>query len=394
LNSGLGTVPDATGNQFFGPNLDHFVLQNNATVKGTFPSNYQLDSGFIASQDENGTPYGFTAVASPTTTPSGLGTNRSKQTMNGYFAAMGQSFLPSSGLLTPYAITNATGQPQDMFLKTDPFTNTLVAVFNFANVTPENLPTDVLSGMTSFGGIGFGRSAYVDDQHMAALNGRDPAYIGNINGNTGIGNKLGDQLDGFRSFFISHDVVGTSGLLPAGVELCQCQYLQWGYWDSNFRWDDPNGPNMNRNESFHIGTWVAGDLTKVNEVQGLTGTATFNGHVVANVFDGSNQYLAAGAFQDLWNFSARNGTVSITNLDGHNYASATGGITSSAAALNNFGGPIAATDNSGIQGKLNGSFFNAPNFPAAYQAGSLFAQGPANYRIVGTFASQRPKPAE
>jgi hypothetical protein len=71
---------------------------------------------------------------------------------------------------------------------------------------------------------------------------------------------------------------------------------------------------------------VAGDLTSAAQLQSLAniGTATFTGQVVADVFDGANQYLAAGAFQDVWNFAARNGMVTVTGLDGHNYK---GGVT-------------------------------------------------------------------
>ena len=67
-------------------------------------------------------------------------------------------------------------------------------------------------------------------------------------------------------------------------------------------------------------------------------------------------------------------------------ASAPGGIIGNGA---NVAGPFHATDNSGIAGRLNGSFFDAPNIDAAYQGGSLFATGPANYRLAGTFAAQR-----
>jgi trimeric autotransporter adhesin len=388
VDGGLGTVPDATGNQFFGPNLNDFVIQNNEAKGPNLAAGYTPDDVSIQSQDTQFTSTtGYTALATQTATPASIGTLRSSRTMNGYFAALGQSFLPGTGLLTPYAVTNADGLPTDLTLQTDTATNTIAAFFKFTNVTPADQSTDVTNGAIGFGGIGYGRSAYVDDQHMAALQAADPALVGNVNGNVGIGGV--DQIDGSRSFFVSHDVVGTSGLtLPAGSTFCSCQYLQWGYWNSNFRWNDTDGPNQGRNESFYIGTWVAGDLSSVADLEGLVGmgTATFNGHVIADVFDGANQYLAAGAFQDVWNFAARNGSVTITGLDGHNYASAPGGIIGNGA---NFAGSFQATDNSRIAGNLNGSFFNAPKMPAAYQGGSLFATGPANYRLSGTFAGQR-----
>jgi hypothetical protein len=392
VDGGWGTVPDATGNQFFGPNLNDFVIQNNEAAGPNLAAGYTLDDVSIQSQDTQVSSItGYTALATETATPAGIGAPRSSRTMNGYFAALGQSFLPGTGLLTPYAVTNANGLPTDLTLQTDTAANTIAAFFKFTNVTPADQSTDVTSGAIGFGGIAShqGRSAYVDDQHMAALQAEDPALAGNVNGNTGIIGQDQTQIDGFRSFLVSHDVVGTSGLtLPAGSTFCTCQYLQWGYWNSNLRWNDPNGPNQGRTESFYIGTWVAGDLSSVADVDGLInmGTATFNGHVIADVFDGANQYLAAGAFQDVWNFAARDGTVTITGLDGHNYASAPGGIIGNGA---NFAGSFQATDNSGIAGNLNGSFFNAPNIPAAYQGGSLFATGPANYRLAGTFAAQR-----
>ena len=145
----------------------------------------------------------------------------------------------------------------------------------------------------------------------------------------------------------------------------------------------PNGPNKTVLNPFT--ERVAGDLSLKSPMS----TDCWHGqrlqYVIADVFGGASN-LAAGAFQDVWNFAARNGMVTITGLDGHNYASAPGGIIGNGA---NFAGSFQATDNSGIAGNLNGSFFNAPKMPAAYQGGSLFATGPANYRLAGTFAAQR-----
>jgi trimeric autotransporter adhesin len=223
------------------------------------------------------------------------------------------------------------------------------------------------------------------------LNARDPSLVGNIDGNVGITNLPFGQIDGFRSFLASHDVVGTSSLqLPQGASFCTCQYLQWGYRESHFNYTDPNFPNVVRNEAFHIDTFVVGDLTtptELNNIQNI-GSATFNGQVIANVANGGDQYLAAGAFQDVWDFGARTGSMTITSLDGHNYASAAGGITST--ANNTFTGPFSATDNSGIAGTMTGSFFNSPSLIAAYQGGTIYGQNPAStYRFGGTFAANR-----
>ena len=120
-------------------------------------------------------------------------------------------------------------------------------------------------------------------------------------------------------------------------------------------------------------------------MQGLTGSATFGGHVIANVYDGTQQYLAAGSFSSNWNFATANGTVAINNLDTRNY---TGNIQTGGGAANNFSGTIASGT---VSGPLNGSFFNAPGVLAKYMGGSITAQDSASpYRLTGTFAAQQP----
>ena len=241
INADIGSIPSAgatqtsSSNEFFGPDLNYFALQNNDTAGGN--GAYETDSAFIGAQDfSTAILYGYTALASKTSTPAGLGTNRSSRTMNGYFADLGQSYIPlGTGYQTPYAITNANGLPTDMSLTTDTSTNSIRAILNFADVSP--LSSDsVQTGKISFAGLGYGRSAYVDDQHLAALETINPNLAGNINGDTGLPMDT-YHVDGFRSFMLSHDEVGTSGLLPAGVSLCTCDFLQWGYWVSQFRWD-------------------------------------------------------------------------------------------------------------------------------------------------------------
>lgn len=377
---GAGATATSSGPVFYGPDLNDFVVNNNDPGAGN--GAFETDGVFISSQDfSTSLVNGFTALASKTTTPAGVGTNRSDHTLNGYFADLGQSFIPvgGAGYQTPYAITNANGLPTDLSLQTDIPTNTIFTKFNFGVPAGQS---DVTSGQMTFGGFGFGRSAYIDDQHLGALN--SIAQAGNLNGDAGQTNQF-QTVDGYRAFMVSHDLVGTSGLLPAGVNLCTCEFLEWGYWTSQFIWDNAIPANVGRTEKFNIGTWVAGDLTSVAQVQGLTGSATFSGHAIANVFDGTNQYLAAGSFSSNWNFGTATGTVAINSLDNHNY---TGNIATGGGAANNFSGTIASGT---ISGPLNGSFFNAPTVPAAYMGGSVTAKDSLSaYRLSGTFAAQRP----
>src|SRR5262249_23263459 len=156
-----------------------------------------------------------------------------------------------------------------------------VGTFNFGIPAGQS---DITSGQINWGGLGFGRDAYLDDQHMASVS--SAVTPGNLGGTTGISN--GNQPDGWRPIMISHDLVGTSGLFPVGVTPCTCEFLEWGYWTGEFHWNDPGGPNNLRTDLLNLGTWVAGDLTSVAQVQGLTGDASFNGHVIANVYNAGN----------------------------------------------------------------------------------------------------------
>ncbi len=66
-----------------------------------------------------------------------------------------------------------------------------------------------------------------------------------------------------------------------------------------------------------------------------TGTATYTGHVIANV---QSAGFVAGSFSNTVNFGARTGTVSVTNLDNTNYS----GNVNFNNDPRNFGGTILA----------------------------------------------------
>jgi hypothetical protein len=181
---------------------------------------------------------------------------------------------------------------------------------------------------------------------------------------------------------VTHQMVSTEGegFLPSGVHLCVCEHLQWGYWLSEFQWDEADGPNNGRRERFHIGTWVAGDLPDVAEVQGLTGTASYTGHVIGDVYNNGAQYLAAGKFRNTWDFGTRTGMVAITSFDAADYD----GPVSSGNARD-YDGIIVSGDRIG---RVNGSFFKAGTDPAALTGGSITFSGP-NYKASTTFAAQK-----
>ena len=184
--------------------------------------------------------------------------------------------------------------------------------------------------------------------------------------------------------------------MPAGVMPCACQYLQWGYWTG--RVGIPNAPGVSptysRVDQGAINTWVAGQPT-VNLP--ATGVGTYNGAAVGTVFNSGATYLAAGGFNQLYNFAKQTGTVNITNFDGASYQARVVGRSNTlpsvvAGSGNVFGGPLTAVSGpANRSGIVLGSFYG----PAAQEAGGSFnisnfqtAAG-SKYLASGIFAGKR-----
>jgi hypothetical protein len=164
-----------------------------------------------------------------------------------------------------------------------------------------------------------------------------------------------------------------------GVTPCVCEFMTWGYWSADIKYT--SGPRAGQTDRAHIGTWVAGELPTPAQLP-TGGTAVYNGHAIGNVVNGSDRYVAAGTFQQTWDFTNRTGAVVINNFDGVTYNGTTAGSPSNV----NFAGPITGT--AGRSGNVAGSFFKSPTDAAAYQAGTFSITGTA-YKATGTFAGQR-----
>ena len=176
---------------------------------------------------------------------------------------------------------------------------------------------------------------------------------------------------------VTQKVVPADNFLPGGVSFCQCEYLRWGYWNLDLVVNPGTGTERDR---AHIATWVAGELPDLIDLP-ATGTATFLGHLIGNVKNTGNFYVAAGGFQQGWDFATRTGATTITNFDNVNFAG-------SAASANgrDITGNFGATDASGRVGTLNGSFFSGGADPAAYLGGQFGITG-TDYQASGTFAA-------
>lgn len=196
--------------------------------------------------------------------------------------------------------------PGDFRLETDAATGTLesdgIDMLDLEDDLGEDLEIEV-------GGSGTGRRIYIDNQTFAAIETSSTNFfhLPNLSGAVTA-----------RAYLMTGNMLSHSGFLPAGVELCDCEFITWGFWGGDF--EDSSGDHAR----VHLGTWVAG--ADVCNGCGLptSGSATFEGHMLGSVLNNGNLYLAAGNYQQVVNFSpgsAYTFDVTITNFDGQNFAS-------------------------------------------------------------------------
>lgn len=410
VSGGLGSVPDGNGDSFYGPGLDFFVLdQNNPDLDGT--SNVIQFPLFRQPFDNLGNfeTNGFREAAVRDATPFPVA-NRSSQTLHGYFGVLGRqrdfdfdgnSGSPKLTISAPYMISTENALPGSLRIQTDATRNSMEAEFSFEKTAGVFDPlggATVSDGRFTFGGLGAFRGSYIDDNTFGARNTNVPSLAGDIDGAQGSDFEF--NSDGFRSFMVVQAAVPATNFLPDGVTFCQCDYLKWGYWTSEFRWDpnqlgDP--ANDNRRERFHIGTWVAGDLPTELEVP-TTGNALFDGHIIGNVYNNIGgadaEYIAVGNFEASWDFNSRTGDFAALDFDNTNF---TGGlIASKGGSAVNFETTTLATGTgpgaTPLSLDIDGSFFKGPTSNAQYMGGQgvIVDTGTngMNYRAITTFAAE------
>jgi hypothetical protein len=131
------------------------------------------------------------------------------------------------------------------------------------------------------------------------------------------------------------------------------------------------------------GTWVAGRMPTSADIP-TSGTATYVGHAIASIRNGTSEYLAAGNFTNTVNFATRVGNVSIAGLDGTNYV---GNVNATQSAPGTFAGLL--TGNIGNRfGLVAGTFYRSPTSPVGEMGGLINLVG-TNYLGSGTFAAAK-----
>jgi hypothetical protein len=267
----------------------------------------------------------------------------------------------------PYIVTGGT------VVTTDAATNRVQGnLVQGSSQSPASVPgTGIATLNMQYGGLSGteGAQAYVDANTYAATETRLTAAPPVSTG-----------------YFASSGAAGvpTTLLQQAGATACQCQYLTWGYWGGDLQVTE-SSTNFSRVDRGHINTWVAGVPTPLNQLNSLVGasaTATYNGHALGSVFNNGQSYLAAGGFNGTYNFGTQNGTIALTNFDGHNFAG------SGHAPLNgaNYNFTFASP---GVKGTVSGTFYG----PNAAETGGNFAvqslPGLPTYLASGIFAGKQ-----
>ncbi len=421
----IQSVTDDAGNHFFaGPGGDiGYVVLDDARFGGNPSTDTIRVEGtdttvsFEISEDAQppGIAVGNNHIASVLQfAPPGIGVSRTlhdatapigdaNALLNGYAAGTARTttFGPAT-LNTPYAFDSGADPETGVRIATFPDFNRASAQFNIAadNIDATGNPTvGFATQQLNFGGTTTAgdifslptgqfffstRSSFIDDNLFGLR--ESVASDGTTSGPTTLRN--GVSVSDAKQQMVTQAVVPATNFLPSGVSFCTCAFLKWGYW--NARTVDAA---QSASDAIHLATWVAGTLPTIAEIP-TSGTATYNGHVIGNVVSNGAQYVAAGNFQNAWNFASRTGNVTITSFDGLNplqtgvaatlsnprdYTGSTGGIASGNAGVGN------------VTLQVTGSFFKGGGDPVAETGGTfqINGTGPSGYLAKGTFAGAK-----
>lgn len=282
--------------------------------------------------------------------------SRTTRVMQGYAAGMLESFGQSDKKLT----TNSN-DPLQVTLSTNASNNRLEATFN---LQADSRAFKLEFGDTSGGGVG--RSAFINDQLYAARESNSrTTTIDSV------------DVDTAQHLLVSSKVASVdTSFMPAGTSFCSdCDNLSWGWWLSNIR--EPSAGPVDR---VHLGTYVTGVLPSTTAIP-LNGTATYKGHAIGNVSNGSSRYIAVGNYIQGWNFSTKTGTVFLANFDNYTFVGSP-----SSSNGREFNGSLNQQGGTGVTGSLAGSFFSTGS-DVTRNVGGQFSLNGASYSATGTFAA-------
>lgn len=355
---------------------DYYVNESRTYVANpaiSFPGGGGAVQNYTFTQSTALTASGAAAAAA------GIGVNRPEVTLTGFTGGLMRTLNQDTNtFVAPSFATLGTAT-----IALNPNNSRLQANFNIVNATPST-GDSFSAGQFQLGSTNTAQrseSAYIDYDNFGArrqltvtnIQTGDTAPVSTVNGQTLINHNaaLVNAAPAAAQRF-SNDV-GTN------VNFCQCEYTRWGFWSNDSQRTSGSATVADRG---NLMTWVAGRQTTIAEVP-TTGTATYDGHVIASIKNGNNEYVAAGNLTNTVNFGTRTGAVMVTNLDNTNYS---GTVAISPSDPRNF----AAGLSGGAGGRslaLTGQFFRGVSSPVGEIGGSAILSG-SNYIGSGIFAGK------
>ncbi len=347
IRDGLGT----SGAAFYG------VSAPNAFVLGNPSGAAEFDVDVVSAI--LGTPFVEfrpNVIAISESGPEALPESRTARTINGYSGGLSQDINSTGGVDANDFFKNTNSDPLDIAIVTDPTSDSLTAVIDVDGPGPQI--------ESHQGGNGIASSLFVDDDTFGTIT--DVTNTSELNG---VGAVAIQYLTTF-------DRLDHSGFLPSGVSFCACQFLAWGFWGTDIGTFSPLA-----DARVHLAQWVAGKVASDAQISVLSGTATYAGHAIATVKNGSDIYTAVGNFNMAVNFGAPgSSTFSITDFDGGSFVDDGSGLALSGIAGNNIftGALIGQGVHNSVTGSMRGSFMQG--------GGSVAAEAGAHWEVVnGTY---------
>lgn len=299
---------------------------------------------------------------------------RTSRTLSGFMSGVERRLNGDGTQL----VATFNADPANVAIASDTTRNVVSASFLLADGGGSTL--DLRFGETAPSG----RSAFIDDDVFVAAASEV--------------RRDGAPVDG-RGALLTSAFLTQSGLLPAGVEFCACDYLVWGFASVD-RQSAANSPVSDRT-TLELANFVAGELSDSSQLVGLPNmSATYRGHLIASVVNSAGggapkRYTAVGAIDLAFTFGGGSYTldsVTISNFDGANLSGAGGAAASSSNRYASAGMTIAGTHPSAgaVMASLEGAFFG-PGSPPANAAGQARIWAP-DYLAAGVFAAERSGP--
>jgi hypothetical protein len=387
---GVGFIKGPERSVFYGPDANNAVLsstlsQNDALGYSQYRDDYDFQTELLFST--------MHVLEKTGEQPQSELTDRSTKSLSGYAAGMLEGGrLYNDDLITSAAYRSTSSNLQ---LNFDATRDTMGASFTITDV--QDSDPQLASYHLSFGFDpvtgGYGRGAYVDDDRYGATGSNNPNGNFVVTDASDVITIENDTPDDNFMYFFGNDLAPQTEFFSAGHQPCVCKFLEWGYWGGKRQYFDADA-GVTREEFYHLGTWVAGDISNEADLPS-DGSATYSGHAVGDVtrtINGvDNQYVAGGGFDMTWDFGTRMGTATISDFDGIT-ASAPVTDTSIANAANSFAGSFSGTDSIGgnsVTGGLNGSFVTGPDGTDQGVIGSFDFAGPG-VTATGIVAAERP----